>query len=145
MQGLAKLQRKLNRMPQVAKDRIRAAMEAQANEIVVMMKSLAPVLKEPHSKREAGALRDSIGWTWGKKPRYAQALAIVKSKMAGDLTLTIYAGSSAVRYAHLVEFGTAKAEAQPFFYVSWRASRKDARRRVRKAVRDAAREVAAGR
>lgn len=143
--GLARLERKLKRMPQVAKERIRAEMEATANEIVAMMKNLAPVLKEPHTKREPGALRDSIGWTWGKPPRYSSVVAAVKASTADGLTLTIYAGNNAVRYAHLVEFGTAHhGAAQPFFYVSWRANRKSAGRRVRKAVREAAREVAGG-
>lgn len=140
--GLAKLQRKLERMPAIAKDNIRAEMEKAANEIVAMMKSLAPVLKEPDPRRRAGALRDSIGWTWGKAPKYSSVVAAVKSSIGGDLTLTIYAGNSEVRYAHLLEFGTYKMSAQPFFYVSWRANRRSARRRVRKAVRDAARQVA---
>lgn len=140
--GLTKLQRKLDRMPIVAKDHIRAEMEKTANEIVTMMKSLAPVLKEPDPRRRAGALRDSIGWTWGKAPKYSTVVAAVKSSIGGDLTLTIYAGNSEARYAHLLEFGTYKMPAQPYFYVSWRAGRKGARRRVRKAVRAAARQVA---
>lgn len=140
--NLARLQQKLDRLPKVAKDLIRAEMGKAADDIVAMMKRQAPVLKEPHSKRRAGALRDSIGWTWGKAPKYAQVMAEVRSSMGGDLTITIYAGNSEVRYPHLVEFGTKKAAAQPFFYVSWRASRKSARRGVRKAVREAARQVA---
>lgn len=149
--GLAKLHRKLQLMPEVAKARIQAAMEQGANEIVDMMKSLAPV--------DDGDLRDSIGWTWGKKPKYAQALATAKSSLAGDLTLTIYAGNSKVRYAHLVEFATRAhinggqfagtqhpgTAAQPFFFVSWRALRKRTKSRIRAATTKAAKEVAAGR
>lgn len=139
---LAQLQRKLDRMPAIAKDHIRAEMEKAANDIVAIMKSLAPVLKEPDPRRRAGALRDSIGWTWGKAPKYSSVVAAVKSSLGGDLTLTIYAGNNEVRYAHLLEFGTHKMPAQPYFYVSWRANRRGARRRVRKAVRDAAQQVA---
>lgn len=142
--GLAKLQRKLDRLPEAAKAHIRTKMGESADEIVAMMKSLAPVLKEPDKRRRAGALRDSIGWTWGKKPKYAISLGSIKSTLAGDLTITIYAGNNEVRYAHLLEWGTVKMPAQPFFYVSWRANRKSARRNVRKAVRDAARQVASG-
>lgn len=142
--GLAKLQRKLNRLPAVAKDHIRNEMEAVADEIVAMMKSLAPVLQEPDPRRRAGALRDSIGWTWGKKPKYAISLAAINSTIGGDLTITIYAGNSEVRYAHLLEWGTHKMAAQPYFYVSWRANRRPARRRINRAVRYAARQVAAG-
>lgn len=140
--GLTKLQRKLDRLPAVAKDHIRTEMAKAADEIVAMMKSLAPILKEPDPRRTPGALRNSIGWTWGKAPKYSTVVASVKSSLGGDLTITIYAGNSAVRYAHFVEFGTYKMPAQPFFYVSWRANRRAARRKVRKAVRDAARQVA---
>lgn len=148
--GLARLHRKLQRMPEVAKARIKTAMEQGANEIVAMMKSLAPV--------DDGDLRDSIGWTWGKKPKYAQALATVKSSLAGDLTLTIYAGNEKVRYAHLVEFATRAHQnggqfagtmhpgtaAQPFFFVAWRALRKRTNSRITRAINKAAKDVAAG-
>lgn len=147
--GLARLERKLKRMPEVAKATIKQAMEQGANEIVDMMKSLAPV--------DNGDLRDSIGWTWGKKPKYAQAIAVAKSSLADDLTITIYAGNSKVRYAHLVEFGTAPhvvggmfkgaqhpgTKAQPFFFVSWRANQKKVKSRVRRAITKAAKQVAA--
>ena len=61
IQGLDRLNRKLAKLPAVAKQMIRQAMEAKANEIVAMMKNLVPV--------DDGTLRDSIGWTWGKAPK----------------------------------------------------------------------------
>ena len=148
--GLAKLDRKMKRMPDVAKQLIQDAMSQGADEIIDMMKRLVPV--------DNGDLRDSIGWTWGKKPKYAQAIAAMKSAMAGDLTITIYAGNSKVRYAHLVEFGTAPhinggmfagtqnpgVKASPFFFVSWRANRKKVKSRIRRAITKAAKQVAAG-
>jgi len=147
--NLAKLDKKLKRLPEAAVIEIRAAMEASANEIVAMMKRLVPV----GDYAGGGELRDSIGWTWGKKPKYAQALAVAKSKLGGKLTITIYAGNSRVRYAHLVEFGTAPhkigdgqhpgAKKQPYFFVSWRALRKPAKSRINKAVRTSAKKVAA--
>ncbi|HWD14334.1 MAG TPA: HK97-gp10 family putative phage morphogenesis protein [Pseudochrobactrum sp.] len=147
--GLARLERKLKRMPEIAKATIKQAMEQGANEIVEMMRSLVA--------KDSGDLRDSIGWTWGKKPKYAQALAVAKSSLAGDLTITIYAGNSKVRYAHLVEFGAAPhvvggmfmganhpgMKAQPFFFVSWRANRKTVKSRIRRAITKAAKQVAA--
>lgn len=167
--GLAKLQRKLNRMPKVAKEVIRDAMEKQADDIVRMMKSLAPV--------DDGDLRDSIGWTWGKLAKGKRALggatavATVESSLGGDLTITIYAGGPKAFYARFVEFGTkastgeasrqdrrykkrvvmtkgkrahAATKAQPFFYVSWRANSKKSKSAVRRAVTKAAKEVASG-
>lgn len=150
--GLARLQRKLERLPEVVKEQIRSKMAEAAEETVAMMKSLVPVLKEPDARRRAGALRDSIGWTWGQAPKGSMVVATLKGAgVGGDLTITIYAGSrdksrgpDDAYYARWVEFGTRSMPAQPFFYVSWRANRKAAGRKVRKAVRDAARQVAAG-
>lgn len=148
--NLDRLNRKLARLPAVAKQMIRQAMEAKANEIVAMMKNLVPV--------DDGTLRDSIAWTWGKAPKGALSLASVQSTGSDGMTLTIYAGNKEAYYARWVEFGTARHEngglyagsthpgtkAQPFFFVSWRANKKRTVRAVRKASRDAAKKVAAG-
>ncbi len=95
--GLAKLNRKLAKLPAAAEKRIKEAMGQGADEIVALMKSLVAV--------DSGELRDSIGWTWGDAPKYSQKIATVKSA-DGKLVITIYAGNSKVRYAHLVEFAT---------------------------------------
>ena len=134
--NLVKLQRKLDRLPQVAKARIRAAMEEAANEIVAMMKSLVPV--------DDGYLRDSIGWTWGKAPKGASIVSTVKARLGGDMTITIYAGSIEAFYARWQEFGTQDMPASPYFFVSWRANKKSAKATMRKATRAAAKQVAAG-
>lgn len=150
IQGLDRLKRKLAKLPAVAKQMIRQAMEAKASEIVAMMKNLVPV--------DDGTLRDSIGWTWGKAPKGSLTLASVQATGDGDMTLTIYAGNKEAFYARWVEFGTARHEngglfagsihpgttAQPFFFVSWRANKRRTVRAVRKASRDAAKKVAAG-
>lgn len=148
--NLARLHRKLKRLPQVATQHIRSEMEKIADNIVAMMKSLVA--------KDEGDLRDSIGWTWGKAPKGSMVISTVKASLGGDLTLTIYAGNAEAYYARWVEFGTAShpnkgkftgtthpgTSAQPFFYVSWRANKKGAVRAVRKASRDAAKKVAAG-
>ncbi len=148
--GLKSLNRKLKALPALAEAAIKLAMEQGAEEIVAMMKRLVPV--------DNGDLRESIGWTWGQAPKYSQRIGSVKSN-DGKLTITIYAGNSKVRYAHLVEFGSAPhvnggmfpgtfnpgAKAQPFFYVSWRAKRRSARARVSRAIIKAAKQIAADR
>ncbi len=148
--NLDRLNRKLAKLPAVAKQMIRQAMEAKANEIVAMMKNLVPV--------DDGTLRDSIGWTWGKAPKGSLTLASVQATGDSDMTLTIYAGNKQAFYARWVEFGTARHEngglfagsihpgttAQPFFFVSWRANKRRTVRAVRKASRDSAKKVAAG-
>ncbi len=145
--NLARLNRKLKRLPQVASQYIRQEMEKVAADIVAMMKSLVAV--------DDGTLRDSIGWTWGKAPKGSMVVSTVKGD---DLTLTIYAGNTEAYYARWVEFGTAQhvnggkfkgtanpgTSAQPYFFVSFRANKKGAKRNIRKAARDAARKVAAG-
>ncbi len=133
--GLAKLQKKLSRMPKVAKDEIRKALEAAADEIVEMAKRLAPV--------DQGELRDSIGWTWGKAPKGAITLGkVAEASLAGDLTITIFAGNSEAYYARFIEFGTQKMPAQPYFYPAYRATKKRAKSRVRRSITKAAKAVA---
>lgn len=150
IKGLDRLNRKLAKLPAVAKQMIRQAMEAKANEIVAMMKNLVPV--------DDGTLRDSIGWTWGKAPKGSLTLASVQATGDSDMTLTIYAGNKEAFYARWVEFGTARHEnsglfagsvhpgttAQPFFFVSWRANKRRTVRAIRKASRDSAKKVATG-
>ncbi len=148
--NLDRLNRKLAKLPAVAKQMIRQAMEAKASEIVAMMKNLVPV--------DDGTLRDSIGWTWGNAPKGSLVIASVQSTGSDGMTLTIYAGDREAFYARWVEFGTARHEngglfagsnhpgttAQPFFFVSWRVNKKRTVRAIRKASRDSAKKVAAG-
>ena len=149
IKGLDRLNRKLKRFPSAVEAQIRAAMEKGADEVVAMMKRLAPA--------DSGALRDSINWRWGTTaPKGSLALASVEG--GEKLAITIYAGNNEVFYAHFVEFGT-KAHiaggrlkgaqipdipASPFFFVSWRAMRKRTKSRISRAVGKAARQIAAG-
>lgn len=149
IQGLDRLKKKLRQFPEVAKAEIRKAMEQGADEIVSLMKSLVAV--------DSGELRDSIGWTWGDRPKYSQVIGSVKSA-DGNMVITIFAGNSRVRYAHLVEFGSSPrvnggmfagsqhpgTAAQPFFFVSYRALRRRSKGRVTRAINKAAKKVAAG-
>jgi len=152
IQGLDRLRKKLTALPDKARESIAKAMEQSAAEVVAMAKSLAPV--------DSGALRDSIGWTWGDAPKGSMTLGTVRQsgKGAGNMVITIFAGGSDAFWARWVEFGTAPhinggiyagsehpgTRAQPFFYPSWRANRKRVRGRVTRAVNKAARAVAAG-
>lgn len=122
-------------MPTAAKSSIKTALEQSADEIVELAKSLVP--------KDTGDLRDSIGWTYGKVPRGAMTLGkVFASKLAGDLTITIYAGNSEAYYARWVEFGTLKMAAQPYFYPAYRALRKRTKSRTSRAINKAAKAVA---
>ncbi|CDM57192.1 HK97-gp10 family putative phage morphogenesis protein [Rhizobium favelukesii] len=149
IENLKRLQAKLDRLPTKVKQRIRDAMEAGADEIIAMAKALVP--------DDTGALRDSIGWTYGRAPKGAMTLGKVES-LGGDLTITIYAGNSESFYSRFIEFGTQAhiaggkfvgatipaQPARPFFYVSFRANRRRVKGRISRAITKAAKEVAAG-
>jgi len=139
--NLDRLNRKFKRFPIIARELIRAEMAKCADDIVGMMKRLAPVLAVPVKDRRPGALRDSIGWTWGAAPKGSVVIATVSGK-SDDMTITIYAGDAEAYWARWVEFGTQNMRAQPYFYVSWRANKRRTVRRLGKAVRNAAKKVA---
>lgn len=128
----AELNRKFAALPQIAKDEIRKALARSAGEIAAFARSLVPV--------DSGALRDSIGWTYGAAPKGSMTLA---SAAVGELTVTVFAGNSEAYYARWVEFGTQKMTAQPYFFPAYRALRKRARSRVSRATTAAAKKVAA--
>ena len=146
LKGLPELKAKLIRLKEQTADAVGPAMGKAAQLIVDMMKRQVPV--------DHGDLRDSIGWTFGEKPKYAQAITRAKF---GTTRVTIFAGNSKVRYAHLVEFGTAPhvnagifegsqnpgTKAQPYFFSSYRALKRDAQKIIRLAIRDAVRKAVA--
>lgn len=147
--GADRLARKLNALPAAAEKRIRAAMEAAADDIVSMMKRLAPV--------DDGDLQMSISWTWGDAPKGAITVATVgRRRQGGGPRITIFAGNREAYYARWVEFGTSPhvnggrfagsqnpgTRAQPFFYVSFRANRRRAKSAISRAITRAAKDVA---
>lgn len=142
VEGLARLQRKLALIPKSVTEAVRIELEKQATEMVSMMKRLVPF--------ESGALRDSIGWTWGDAPAGSMVIGTVKAGGAkrgavgasyASMVITIYAGSSGKKgdtfYARFQEFGTRKMVANPFFFVTYRARRKSAKSALTKAMRKA--------
>lgn len=138
--GLEQLRAKIRALPDAARAEIRRAMEQGADEMVGMAKRLVPV--------DSGALRDSIGWTWGEPPKGSITLA--KSDPNAE-AITIYAGSRDKSlgdrdafYVRWVEFGTVSQAAQPFFFPSFRALRKRVKSRNTRAVSKAFKKVAAG-
>lgn len=142
VEGLDRLERKLKKtIPAKAIELTRRAMEQSAEEIVGMMRRLVPA--------DTGALRDSIGWTWGDAPKGSMVIARSKAQTDG-LMITIYAGTRDkslgdldAYYARFVEFGTQKMAAQPFFFVSWRALRRRAGNRIKRQMRKGIREGSA--
>lgn len=150
VRGKDQLIRKLSALPALAEKRILAAMAAAADDIVSMMKRLAPV--------DDGDLQMSISWTWGDAPKGSLTIGKVsRTRRDGSPRITIFAGNHEAYYARWVEFGTAPhinggrfagsrnpgTRAQPFFYVSFRAGRRRAKSAISRAITRAAKEVAA--
>ena len=135
------LRARLARIPAKATQAARLAMEQGAEEIVTMMRRLAPV--------DDGELRASINWKWGDAPPGTFAVTTIKGgKRAGQevaaLRLTIYANAKDSKgrpYASWVEFGTKHSAAQSFFYPSYRALRRRVYGRVYRAIRKAIQEA----
>lgn len=140
--GLDDVLRRFDALPELVRQKWRAAMERAAIRIVAMMKRLCPV--------KEGTLRDSIGWTWGAAPEGSVVLGGLGAS-ASDIDLTIYAGSAATivtnsrgvkfQNARIQEFGTKNLPAHPYFYPAWRQNKKGMRSSEIAAIRAAAKEL----
>lgn len=135
MKGLDKLRRKLREIPEAAKAAARLTVVEEAGRMAGLMKGLVP--------RKSGELHDSIHVTGPGEttPPYSQPGG---AQVAGPEQAIITAGDTDVRYAHLVEYGTAPhinggmfegsmhpgAKAQPFFWPAYRALRGKAKRKI---------------
>lgn len=147
VQGLDKLGAKLRAIPEAAKKAAAVALVDGAHDIAELQYSLAP--------KRTRALANSIEVTPpnGTTPPYSQPGG---SRKAGPLQTIITAGNERVRYAHLVEYGTAPhvnagkfagsenpgAQAQPFFWPAYRARKKAAGSKVTRAIKKAIRDEA---
>ena len=158
--GLASLSTKLSKkLPQQVRLRLKQTLAECADDIVLTQRNLAPV--------DTGKLRESIVATMGggEVPKYAAFRQRKQGKSRNskvievadpELAAIITAGNNAVRYAHLVEFGTAPhvnggkfagsqnpgTKAQPFFYPGYRANKKRVKAKLRAAIKKGIKEAA---
>lgn len=100
---------------------IRPAVVQAAELIIATQKRLVPV--------DDGDLRDSIHWEQDAKSANAARLSIV-------------AGGKPAPHARIIEFGSTRQPAQPFFFPGYRVERRRARALISKAVRAAVRSAA---
>jgi len=119
---------KVMSLPKAYLEAVVPAMEKSANELADLQKRFAP--------EDTGALRESIIVTGPNQatPAYSQPGG---SRVASENEVLVTAGDSEVRYAHLVEYGTKEAEAQPFFWPAARLLKKRMANRVNRAGRKA--------
>ena len=127
-----RLQKRLKAIPRAVKEAVVPALLKSGEELADRMKALAP--------EDTGDLKDSITVTppGGTTPPYSQPGG---SRTAGETQVLVTAGNDDVRYPHLVEYGTAEAEAQPYFWPAYRLTKKRAANRIKRAARKAVREA----
>jgi HK97 gp10 family phage protein len=138
--GREKVRRRFKALPDAVQAKVRDSLAKSAVEISRAQKRLAPV--------EDGDLRASLTWRWatGEKIKYAFG-----SSAKGTFGVLVTAGNTKVRYAHIVEFGSAPHKVggifkgaqhpgtspQPFFFPAYRAARRRVRARNRRALKAA--------
>lgn len=132
--GLGKFQKRLQAIPRAVRDAVTPALIKGAEEIATRAK------RNARPSKDTGALIASIAVTppGGTTPAYSQPGG---ANRVPENQATVTVGNTDVRYGHLVEYGTTKAQAQPFFWPAVRAVGKRARNRVTRAMRKAIREA----
>ena len=130
---MERLQKRLAAIPQGVKQAVQPALQQSGQELAGAMKTLA----EP--SRDSGDLIDSITVTTAGNttPPYSQPGG---SMVVPENAVAVTVGNSEVRYPHLVEHGTARAPAQPFFWPAYRLLKKRIASRLKRAVGKAVRE-----
>lgn len=131
--GLARFQARMRAIPAAMRRAVAPALVGGAGEIAGLMRTMA------ESSRDTSALIDSIAVTGPGQatPPYSQPGG---SHVTGELEAAVTAGDRDVRYAHLVEHGTKRAPAQPFFWPGFRLGRQRAASRVKRAMSKAIRD-----
>lgn len=128
-----RLMARLEGIPAAIRQDIKPALMKSAEELADMQRHLA------ESSRDTGALIESIEVTAPGEttPAYSQPGG---SRTAHELEAIVTVGNEDVRYPHLVEYGTADAPAQPYFWPAVRTLQKRINNRLNRAARKAIRD-----
>jgi HK97 gp10 family phage protein len=131
--GKDKFLRQLQALPQAMRDEIRTSLKVSAEETTDLMRRFVPV--------ESGALRASIGYSFGEAPKGALSSAARTVKAEAGLAVTLFAGGGKAFYARFQEFGTQEMSANPYFFPAYRLARKRVRARMARAMRAGAKKA----
>jgi HK97 gp10 family phage protein len=133
--GLASTLAAFDRVRDAARQAAMKALTKDATELAAAQKRLAP--------KDTGALADSIAVTLPGEstPPYSQPGGM---RVAGPNEVIVTAGNEDVRYAHLVEYGTSKTEAEPFFWPALRLFRTRFKRRDSRTIKQAIKKAWSG-
>jgi len=131
--SLESLNRRLAAIPKAVREAVQPALTNSGDELAAAMKALA------ETSRDSGDLIESIAVTAGGQttPPYSQPGG---SRVVPENAVAVTAGNSKVRYPHLVEYGTTKIAAQPFFWPAYRLLKKRLQRRIKRSIGKAVRE-----
>lgn len=132
--GLSRIQQRMAMIPLRVREAVQPALKRSGDEMAAVMKLYAS------SSKDSGALIDSIEVTEAGQstPPYSQPGG---STVVPENSVAVTAGNADVRYPHLVEYGTAKAPAQPFFWPAVRTVGKRERNRIKRAIAKAVRDT----
>ena len=128
---LDRLKERLDAIPLQVRTAVQPVLIRSAKGLADQMRLLVPV--------DEGDLRNSITVTppGQQTPPYSQPGG---SMIVPENAVAITVGNEEVRYGHLVEYGTAHAEAQPYFWPSVRLLRKRTTNSIKRAISKAVRE-----
>ncbi|TPW26389.1 HK97-gp10 family putative phage morphogenesis protein [Pararhizobium mangrovi] len=132
--GLPETLAAFERVVEAAREAVKPALEKSGEEMANAMRFAAM------PSRATGKLIESIAVTLPGEttPPYSQPGG---SRVAGPFEAIVTAGNKDVRYAHLVEYGTSKAEAQPYFWPVYRLLKARATRRITRAINKSIKEA----
>lgn len=133
--GLSRIQQRMAMIPRRVREAVKPELVKQGNDLAVTMRILAP--DDPATGEPD--LRTSIALTepGGRTPPYSQPGG---SMIVPENAVAVTVGNSDVRYPHLVEYGTQKAPAQPFFWPAVRMQRKKMTTAIKRAISRAVRD-----
>jgi HK97 gp10 family phage protein len=120
-EGLTSFQRRMKAIPEAVRNGVAPALLKGGEAVADTIRGLAP--DDPATN--APDLKTSIAVTGPGQstPPYSQPGG---EMIVAENAVAVTAGGSDVRYPHLVEYGTRKNQAKPFFWPGFRLSRKRA-------------------
>lgn len=126
--GLASFQKRLRDMPAQARMHLGDGAVAAAEEVAGTIRALAPV--------DEGDLAASVAVTGPglATPAHSQPGGVM---VVPENAAAVTVGNSDVRYPHLVEHGTVKMAAKPYFWPGYRLSKQAAAQKIKAAMRRA--------
>lgn len=129
--GIARLQRRLADIPISVREATQPALLKQAEAMADTMRQFVAV--------DTGGTKESIAVTSGghTTPPYSQPGG---SMTVPETAVAVTVGGEEVRTAHLLEYGTARVPAQPFFWPAVRLHQKKAKTAIKRAVASAVRK-----